>query len=116
MNFFKRLTGQPTWLPYTGPAGGSLVVDVETTGLSPDQGHRVTWLGAAIAVDAASAPQPAMSVAVKGTNGLAVFGDAPRRSPPPRPTPTATERSGPDVIDEHHNPIQRDGLPRYGLD
>lgn len=81
MHLFKRLARPKSTMSYAGPAGGSLVVDVETTGLSPDQGHRVTWLGAAIAVDTASAPQPVMSVAVHGTNGLAVFGDAPPAVP-----------------------------------
>lgn len=79
MKFFKRLTGQTDDLLYTGPTGAYLVVDVETSGLYPSEGHRLTWMAAAHAHE--GAVNPAFSGAVKGTDGLAVFGDAPASVP-----------------------------------
>ena len=79
MKFLKRLMGESPSLDYTGPTGGYLIVDVETSGLYPSQGHKITWLGTAYVVD--GSVSEGLSVAMAGTNGLAVFGDAPASVP-----------------------------------
>lgn len=79
MEFLKRLMGESPSLDYTGPTGGYLIVDVETSGLYPSQGHKITWLGTAYVVD--GSVSEGLSVAMAGTNGLAVFGDAPASVP-----------------------------------
>jgi len=79
MTWWQRLTGKPAGVDYTGLVGAVLVVDAETSGLRPSQGDRVTWWGAATVLDGEIAL--AASLAVRGTDGLAVFGDAPATVP-----------------------------------
>lgn len=71
MGWFNRREGKNS--PQLGDA--LLVVDFETSGFSPHQGHRVVWLGA-VWLEQAGITQT-YSLSVADTDGLGVFGDAP---------------------------------------